>query len=384
MKNKYFLLLVPNVLATFVSSRDPEVSLRRLAAFGATCYLLLFFISGCATVPISEGVKAHYIAGARYYALDELCGLSRIDWFYDEIGEVATLKKENHVLKIMPQSNLALLDDRPITLDKPVIIRDSRLLVPASFKAEIVDRFFYERIEEYADVDKFLASKKVMIDPGHGGKDPGAIARSGLYEKDVVLDIAQRLKAELRRRGIQVVMTRNSDTFVPLEKRSTLLNDSKADLFLSIHVNANRSKRLSGVEVYYLTNNVNDSLLAKDAAQVSDVTFDGNSIEVESDTLKAILWDMLYTSNRQDAARLAKLICKNLSFFTGLKSGTVKQANFSVLRLSLTPAVLVEVAYLSNKNDESKLNSSAFKEQVAKGLSAAIVEFLKSQKREYY
>jgi N-acetylmuramoyl-L-alanine amidase len=350
----------------------------------ATCYLLFFLISGCATVSVREPQKAYNIEGVKYFSLDDLCQLNNITWTWDSSADVATIIKGAHIAKFMPESNLVLLDNQPVSLDKAVILRDSLLLVPYSFKSQIVDRFFYEPKRACITASPILLSKRIVIDPGHGGKDPGAIARGGLQEKSLVLEIARGLRERLSQLGVQVVMTRSADIFVPLEGRAEIANKSRADLFISIHANANRRKSLSGIEVYYLSNSANDYMLAQQAARNSEIIIDNSRVDVKEAQLKTILWDMLYTDNRSQAVRLARLINNRLAACTGLESLGAKQANFAVLRSSLMPAVLVEVGFLSNKADANKLNNFNFKEQIVEGLVAAIVEFFQVQPPDYY
>ncbi|MBU2540660.1 MAG: hypothetical protein KJ593_02050 [Candidatus Omnitrophica bacterium] len=110
--------------------------------FSVSCALLLVFLSGCARVSVKEPNKIYNFQDAGYYALETLCELNNISWSWDYLTEVATLKRRAHLVKIRLESELALLDDKPIDLGKPVIMRDSRLLVPVSFKTLIIDRLF--------------------------------------------------------------------------------------------------------------------------------------------------------------------------------------------------------------------------------------------------
>ncbi len=340
--------------------------------------------AGCAGIAIKEPSQVYYIKGLKYYALEDLCNLNKITWQWDFLGEVASLESDNHKVRLMPGNNLVLLDDKPVDLQGPVMIENSKLLVPDTFKTLILERIvqYVERAEAKHEI--FITSKRIIIDAGHGGRDVGAMGSSGLEEKDVVLDIARRLTNKLKAKGVKVVMTRDRDVFIPLERRSDIANEDKGDLFISIHANANHRKSLSGIEVYYLTNNVDDSLLASKAAHLKEVYCNGETVTSQTSTVRSILWDMLYTDNRRESFRLASKITRSLNRSTGLEILGVKSANFSVLRLSLMPAVLVEVGYISNKADAKKLANSSFREQIAEGIAAAIIDYLQSPPADYY
>lgn len=348
------------------------------------CLIIAILFYGCAGVSIKEPGQVYYIKGLKYYALEDLCKLNNIAWQWDFLGEVASLESEGHKVRLMPGSNLVLLDDKPVDLKIPVMIENSKLLVPDSFKTLVLERIVRYVATTEVKHERFVTSKRIIIDAGHGGRDVGAMGASHLEEKEVVLDIACRLANKLKAKGANVAMTRTKDVFVPLERRSEIANEEKGDLFISIHANANHRKSLSGIEVYYLTNNVDDSLLAAKAANLKEVYCNGETVSSQPSTVRSILWDMLYTDNRRESFRLASKISRSLNRYTGLVTLGVKPANFSVLRLSLMPAVLVEVGYISNKADEKKLASSSFREQIAEGLTAAIIDYLQSPAADYY
>jgi N-acetylmuramoyl-L-alanine amidase len=214
-----------------------------------------------------------------------------------------------------------------------------------------------------------------VIDAGHGGEDPGAIGRSGLREKDVTLDIAKRLSKLLKAEGIEVITTRSTDRFVPLSSRVEVANRSKADLFLSIHANANRVKSLNGFEVYYVSSSTDDSKRALIAAQDAPLDLDSSCFADSSLNLKAILWDMIYTNSRAESIELARSICKTIDRNSDTRILGIKGARFYVLKGVRIPAVLIEVGFLSNAGEERMLKNSYSRQKIAENIVEGINDY---------
>jgi N-acetylmuramoyl-L-alanine amidase len=209
--------------------------------------------------------------------------------------------------------------------------------------------------------------RRIVIDPGHGGKDPGAVGANGTQEKDVVLAMGLRLAERIRKElGIEVILTRSSDIFIPLEERTAIANKLNADLFISIHANAALNRAASGLETYYLN-------LAKTekAAQLA-ARENGTSLEKVS-VLQAILFDLMANYKLNDSAHLAeevqKAVHKRLSAsYAGIKNLGVKQGPFYVLVGATMPSILVETAFISNQVEEEHLNDPQFLDTAAEGI----------------
>jgi N-acetylmuramoyl-L-alanine amidase len=224
----------------------------------------------------------------------------------------------------------------------------------------------------------FQGIKKVVIDAGHGGYDPGAMGRNGLKEKTVTLDIAKRLAVIMRGAGVKVVMTRSIDVFVPLEQRVKIANESGADLFISVHINASRQRSLNGFEVYYVSPQVNDYKRAKEAAGEYTLRLeDGQAADVPYEA-KRILWDMFYSYSRAESSVLAGHICSKIAGEMQMKILGVKNARFHVLRGANMPAVLIEAGFVSNPSEEAQLRNSRYRQRlaecIARGLESYTVE----------
>ncbi|MBI2903611.1 MAG: N-acetylmuramoyl-L-alanine amidase [Candidatus Methylomirabilis oxyfera] len=216
----------------------------------------------------------------------------------------------------------------------------------------------------------------VVIDPGHGGRDPGAIGPSGIREKDVVLDIGLRLKRMVEERlGMQVVMTRSGDVFVPLEERAAIANRHKADFFISLHLNAAPHSRAIGSETYFLSREPSDRGARASAVRENTVlNLEGIGLK-EQEGLKAILWDMAQTFYVRESSELAELLLNELGHILKVNNRGVKSAPFFVLIGAAMPSVLVEAAFVTNPSEEQRLQREAFRQQIAKALMAGITKF---------
>jgi len=213
--------------------------------------LLLLVISGCATLPTGENIATYSIGGQTYYPLVSLCDLRGVVMQYEPLLHTVYLSKENKSVNLRAGDSLILVNDSVVHLNYPVDIYQGTIVVPRQFKEEIFDLLFKQITAGHRRLGTGkIKLTKVVIDAGHGGNDPGAMGRSGLREKDVNLDIARKLSDFLRAEGVATVLTRSSDRFIPLSTRVSIANKSGADLFICIHSNANRSRSLSGLEVY--------------------------------------------------------------------------------------------------------------------------------------
>lgn len=222
-----------------------------------------------------------------------------------------------------------------------------------------------------------LGIQTVVIDPGHGGEDPGCISRRGNREKDIVLDVALELKNLLTSgKGLDVVMTRESDIFIPLENRTVIANQKKADLFISIHANAHRNRKRQGVETFYL--NFSPDPQVNEIAARENAT-STKTIGEMKDTIKKIVQNSKIVESRDLAEKIQKNLVKCLSQKYGtVQSLGVKGGPFWVLIGGEMPSVLVEISHLSNPQEEDRLRSPTYRKQVAQGIYEGILEYMRS------
>jgi N-acetylmuramoyl-L-alanine amidase len=224
-----------------------------------------------------------------------------------------------------------------------------------------------------------LKVRRIVIDAGHGGKDTGAVGKKGTREKDVALMIAKDVRALIKERlpHIDVIMTRDDDTFIPLEKRTAIANNAGADLFVSIHCNANPSRKIRGVETYYL-NITHDRYAIRLAARENSGDAKGIS------DLQFILADLAMKSNVDDSIRLGRQVQGSLvgrlrQDYSSVQDLGLKHALFYVLMGARMPAILVETSFISNRTEESRLRDAKYRESVADGVVTGIQRFLEER-----
>ncbi len=346
-----------------------------LAFFLFTFLLLNFW--GCETVPVRDTLVGYDINGVRYLSLVALCDSLDIKWKYDTFTRSVTLRKDLHEINLMVGESLILVDGTPLHLKHAVDIYQGAVVVPYKFKEQVLDPFFKKGAPVPKETAAISKIKKIVIDAGHGGRDPGAIGKSGLREKDVNLDIAKRVAGRLRSEGIHIVMTRSTDIFVPLDDRVEKANSSGAELFVSIHANANHVRSLNGFEVYYVAPSVSDSKRAYASAQANKPKLENASFASSKLDLKAVVWDMIYTYSRAESIELSRSLCVAMDKKVGSRIIGIKTGRFEVLRGAQMPAVLIEVGYLSNRNEEIKLKNSYYRQKIAEAIVEGILDYSK-------
>ena len=340
-------------------------------------FLFAILFAGCATVSTKEALPTYNIKGTTYYPLLALCDSRSISWQYDTFTRNVILNKDSHRLNLKAGDGLVLVDGRALQLADAVDIYQGTIVVPYKFKEKVIDVLFKESSPQQRASVTTSKIKKVVIDAGHGGNDPGAIGRTGLREDDINLDIGKRLSILLRTGGIEVVMTRTTDRFVPLSTRADIANNSRADLFISIHSNANRVRSMNGFEVYYIAQRVNDSKRALSTAQEVALNLDSSCFASRSLDLKATLWDMIYTSHRAESMELSQSLCKTMGSNLDVRIIGIKGAAFQVLRDVRMPAVLIEVGFLSNSNEERMLKNNFYRQKIAEAIAEGLLDYSK-------
>src|SRR6185436_9171339 len=211
--------------------------------------------------------------------------------------------------------------------------------------------------------------RTIVIDPGHGGKDVGAVGPGGVLEKDVTLSLAGSLAAKT---GARIVLTRDDDSIVSLDQRTALANQYKADLFLSVHLNAAVVEKAKGSETYFLSVEASDEL-AKKAAETENAS--ATAIADPASDLKLILWDLAQQAYLDESSRFAQAVQEEMNAATGVANRGVKQAPFKVLVGATMPAALVEVGFISNPAEETKLQTDQFQDLMVDALTRAVQRY---------
>ena len=291
------------------------------------------------------------------------------------------IKQYESIVKDFPQSDLA--DD--------ALYKQAQLLEGTQGVEELYKRI----VEEYSSSDMHdvallrlkgnvtegqneeeLKHPLVILDPGHGGEDFGAVGVAGLLEKDVVLAIALEAEKLLKERNIGVRLTRRSDEFVPLSVRTALSNETKAELFISLHVNAEAYGKATGLEVYYLDNSADNASKQMAERENASVKYEGEAAD-----LYFMLSDMIQNAKIDESITLANNL--NRQLISSLKpewkvrSRGVKKAPFYVLVGTHSPSVLLELFFISNKDEGKNLGKPEFRHALAEALVDGIEAFLK-------
>ena len=236
-----------------------------------------------------------------------------------------------------------------------------------------------------------LRPRIVVVDAGHGGRDNGMSGPIGaslkIFEKDVTLDLARALRVALLRRGIAVVMTRNTDTLIALGDRGRIANQSKGDLFISIHVNAaNPHWKEPGVargfETYFLSEAKTEDERRVEAMENEAIRFETSVDASRNDPLSFIIRDMAQNEHLRESARLATLVQTGLAAMHPGTNRGVKQAGFMVLVTAFMPAVLVEVGFGTNRADAAYISSPEHQRELAETLAKAALAYLEQYERK--
>lgn len=222
----------------------------------------------------------------------------------------------------------------------------------------------------------------IMLDPGHGGEDPGAIGKNRTREKDIVLQISRRLRTLIQNEKsmkMKVLMTRNDDVFIPLRVRVAKARSQQADMFVSIHADAFTNRSARGSSVFVLSNKGATSSAASYLAQTQNEADQIGGVNRSGDAyLDHTIFDLVQTKTITNSLKLGNEVLKQMKKINKLHKNAVEQAGFAVLRAPDIPSILVETAFISNIEEERKLRSASFQQQVAKAIFDGIKTFLKA------
>jgi N-acetylmuramoyl-L-alanine amidase len=212
----------------------------------------------------------------------------------------------------------------------------------------------------------------IVIDPGHGGREVGAKGPGGALEKDLTLQISRRLRDSLAAKGFRVILTRNEDVLLEHDQRTAIANQYHADLFLSVHLNAVPFGTAEGPETYFLSLEATDDR-ARLSAERENTT--GGVPRPTGSDIDLILWDLAQQRYLKESSRFAELVQDEMAQASGVERRGVKQAPFRVLLGAMMPAVLVEIGFISNPREESRLQSADYQQQVATALAEAVLRY---------
>ena len=220
--------------------------------------------------------------------------------------------------------------------------------------------------------------KTIVIDAGHGGKDPGAVGYRGTKEKDIALDVAKRLEKKLSKNmNVKIIMTRDEDVFLRLGERTKIANESNGNLFISIHTNAAEDRRASGFETFLIGPNKNDAAVRVAARENAVLELEGTTGKklTNEDLIKATIAQSAFASKSE---QFASMVQKEIKKRVQSRDRGVKQAGFYVLMGASMPNVLVELGFISNPSEEKKLRSPQYRDQLATAIYRAVEQYQKT------
>jgi len=303
-------------------------------------------------------------------------------------------------IKLTNQIPFIMIDDNLYQLSSNVIKSNNNYYVPAESFFSIVNNLSntvsitlntneinFSKLTEISKktIKVDLRSEKekwefktIVIDAGHGGKDPGAVGYRGTKEKDIALDVAKRLEKKLAKNmKVKIVMTRDEDIFLRLSERTKIANESNGSLFISIHTNAAEDRRASGFETFLIGQNKNEAAVRVAARENAVLELEGSTGKklTDEDLIKATIAQSAFASKSE---QFASLVQKEIKKRVQSKDRGVKQAGFYVLMGASMPNVLVELGFISNPSEEKKLRSPQYRDQLATAIYRAVEQYQKT------
>lgn len=257
----------------------------------------------------------------------------------------------------------------PLTSPDRLVIDILRETAPPAMEPE-------QKGEKDGEKNTVITHQTIVIDPGHGGKDPGATGKNGLREKDIVLDVGLRLRKLVKEKlGVNVIMTRDTDVFIPLEERTAIANTRGADLFVSVHANSSRRSGAKGVETYLLGR-------ATDRDAMATAERENSTSEKSLNTLQLILTDLMNTAKKEESLRLAHYVQENMIGQMERRYKVtdlgVKQAPFYVLVNARMPSILAEISFISNPEEERLLSDGEHRQEIAEAILKGIRKYIQA------
>ena len=343
-----------------------------------------------------------------YVSLYEFIKALDVDNSFDVITQRGKLYRKSAVAVYQVGFPVAMVNGMLVKTDNPVTRRKGEVLFPVSMLGDIARALYPEFSVTRSNGDLVMAVRApgetreklvtvpeegkdvrekigfIIIDPGHGGKDPGAIGNR-IMEKNITLTVSRHLAKYLKGKvpGITVKMTRNSDRFVELARRTEIANGmlggNRNGLFVSVHVNASLSSKISGFETYYLSQNpTNEEARSTAAIENNVIIMENSASRKKYDDIEYLEALMLTTQIQKESSILAgEIQMKMNGKISEFKSRGVKTADFFVLRGSLMPAALVEIGYISNAREASYIKKDDYQRKIAEGIGRGVIGFIK-------
>ena len=342
-----------------------------------------------------------YIKEQRYYfSLNDFSSALLKKNFINKDVQKIVFSLGNVKIKVTGNISFIIIDDKPYQLKNNIIYKKGIFYAPIDdfldllnektgssyvmdYSSLSIQNKFISQEVSTNPVDLYQEKKKwkfdtIIIDPGHGGKDPGAVGYRGTKEKDIVLDVSKRLAKKIERNSkTKVILSRDEDIFFRLQDITKFANANEGDLFISIHTNAAEDRRASGFETFLIGPNKNEAAVrvaARENAALELEGFSGKKLTNE-DLIKATIAQSAFAAKSEE---FASLVQNEIRKRVQSKDRGVKQAGFYVLMGASMPNVLIELGFISNPNEEKKLNSSSYRDMLATSIYYAVLKYQKS------
>ncbi len=369
--------------------------------------LSLIFSNNQQTITITSGGnrvlgKADIIKKDQYYiSMNDFGVIAGRNLYINKKTEKIVLNIDGLKVKISKDIAFIVVDEKLYQMKKNVVELNDEYYVPIEelfnilslkgFNLPLIDYSkmviaLNPRFDKIQKVTPAINLKKeknkwkldtIIIDPGHGGKDPGAIGYRGTKEKDITLDVAKRVARKIEKNmNIKTVLTRDEDIFIRLQDRTKLANSENGKLFISIHANSAEDTRANGFETYMIGTNKNAAAVKTAARENAVLDLEnGDAIKLtDEDLIKATLAQSGFANSSE---QFAALVQQEMNKRLQSKDRGVKQAGFYVLAYASMPNVLIELGYISNPSEEKKLKSSQYKEALATSIYRAVEKYQK-------
>jgi N-acetylmuramoyl-L-alanine amidase len=352
-----------------VKPNDPYVAQIRVGQFQPTVVRLVF--------DLKEAVKPQLftldpVAEYQYRLIFDLYPTNPPDPLMQLVKESA--KKE----KLLAEERAKSAKDTKTIEDDPIAAFAKKEIKPKEKRSADTNVSTDSRSSVGSPRIPFKRLITIALDPGHGGEDPGAIGARGSYEKNIVLSIAKRLKNKIDQEdAMRPFLTRDADYFVPLHRRVFKARQVEADLFVSIHADAFIQPNARGASVFALSQQGATSSAARWMANKENASdlIGGINIKTKDKQVAHLLLDMSTTAQINDSLKVGHSVLRNIGDFAPLHKNKVEQAGFAVLKAPDIPSILIETAFISNPQEEKKLNDETYQERIAEAILAGIKDY---------
>jgi len=340
------------------------------------------------------------IQNQNFFSINDFIKITNSKNFINEKTEKIIFYIDDKKIKITNQIAFIMIDDNLFQLSSKVVKQNNSYYVPTDSFLNIVNNLSNNisinrsangislstipdtpvkavKVDIRNEKEKWQF-RTIVIDAGHGGKDPGAVGYRGTKEKDIALDVAKRLEKKLSKNmKVKIVMTRDEDIFLRLSERTKIANENNGSLFISIHTNAAEDRRASGFETFLIGQNKNEAAVRVAARENAVLELEGSTGKklTDEDLIKATIAQSAFASKSE---LFASLVQKEIKKRVQSKDRGVKQAGFYVLMGASMPNVLVELGFISNPSEEKKLRSPQYRDQLATAIYRAVEQYQKT------